>query len=58
MVAAPRLRRVLWMLLFHVEPVRDSGVNVHVMVTRDWDVEKIAKVGEVRVREVCLGAEW
>lgn len=35
--------------------LQDSGVNVHVMVTRDWDVEKLAEVGEVRVRDSMFG---
>ena len=35
--------------------VRDSGVRVQVMVTGDGDVEKIAKVGETRVRDSLFG---
>ena len=35
--------------------VRDSGVRVQVMVTGDEDVEKIAKVGETRVRDSLFG---
>jgi sugar-specific transcriptional regulator TrmB len=35
--------------------VRSSGVSVKVMVAGDWDVEKIAKVGETRVRDSLFG---
>jgi len=35
--------------------VRDSGVRVQVMVTGDGDVEKIARVGETRVRDSLFG---
>ncbi|MBA7706103.1 hypothetical protein ES703_114949 [subsurface metagenome] len=35
--------------------VRNSGVRVQVMVTGDGDVEKIAKVGETRVRDSLFG---
>jgi len=35
--------------------LRDSGVNVQVMVTKDWDFKKIAGVGEVRVRDGMFG---
>jgi len=35
--------------------LRDSGVRVQVMVTGDGDVEKIAKVGETRVRDSLFG---
>jgi sugar-specific transcriptional regulator TrmB len=35
--------------------LRDSGVNVQVMMAGDWDVEKIAGVGEVRVRDNLFG---
>jgi len=35
--------------------LRDSGVNVQVMVTKDWDVEKMAKIGEVRIRDSMFG---
>ncbi len=35
--------------------LRDSGVNVNVMITRDWDADRMAEVGEVRVRESLFG---
>ena len=35
--------------------VRSSGVSVKVMVAGDWDVEKIAKVGETRLRDNLFG---
>ena len=35
--------------------VRNSGVSVKVMVAGDWDVEKIAKVGETRLRDNLFG---
>lgn len=35
--------------------LRSSGVSVKVMVAGDWDVEKIAKVGETRVRDSLFG---
>jgi sugar-specific transcriptional regulator TrmB len=35
--------------------VRSSGVDVKVMVAGDWDVEKIAKVGEARLRDNLFG---
>ncbi len=56
MVAAPAFAKdfedsVISMLTL----LRDSGVDVHVMVTRNWDVEKMARVGEVRVRDGMFG---
>jgi sugar-specific transcriptional regulator TrmB len=33
----------------------DGGVNVQVMVTQDWGVEKLAGIGEVRVRDSMFG---
>jgi len=33
----------------------DDGVNVQVMVTHDWGVEKLAGTGEVRVRDSMFG---
>jgi len=38
-----------------IRQVQDSGVSVQVMITRDQNVEKIAKVGEVRVRDDMFG---
>ena len=35
--------------------LRDTGVEVLVMVTKDWAVEKIANIGEVRVRDTMFG---
>jgi len=35
--------------------VRSSGVSVKVMVAGDWDIEKIAKVGETRLRDNLFG---
>ena len=35
--------------------VRNRGVSVKVMVAGDWDVEKIAKVGEARLRDNLFG---
>jgi sugar-specific transcriptional regulator TrmB len=35
--------------------LRDSGVNVQVMMAGDWDVKKIAEVGEARVRDNLFG---
>jgi len=35
--------------------LQDGGVNVQVMVTMDWDVKKLAEVGEVRVRDSMFG---
>ena len=35
--------------------LRDSGVSVQVMMAGDWDVKKIAKVGEARVRDGLFG---
>jgi len=35
--------------------VRNSGVSVKVMVAGGWDIEKIAKVGEARLRDNLFG---
>ncbi len=35
--------------------LQDAGVKVSVMVVKDWDVTKIAEIGEVRVRESMFG---
>ncbi len=35
--------------------LRDSGVSVQVMMAGDWDVKKIAEVGETRVRDGLFG---
>jgi len=56
MVAAPAFAKdFVDAVVSMLSQLRDSGVNVHVMVTRDWDIEKIAKVGEFRVREDMFG---
>ena len=56
MVAAPAFAKgFVDAVVSMLNQLRDSGVNVHVMVTRDWDIEKIAKVGEVRVRDGMFG---
>jgi len=56
MVAAPAFAKdFLGDVVSMLSQLRDSGVNVQVMVTRGWDVEKIAKVGEVRVRGGMFG---
>ena len=34
--------------------LRDSGVNVQVMVTKDWDFKKIADVGRLGFGMACL----
>ena len=56
MVAAPAFAKgFVDAVVSMLSRLRDSGVNVHVMVTRDWDVEKITKVGEARVRDGMFG---
>lgn len=35
--------------------LRDSGVSVQFMLAGDWDVKKIAEVGQVRVRDNLFG---
>ena len=35
--------------------LRDSGVRVHIMMAGDWNVERIAMVGDARVREGLFG---
>jgi len=56
MVAAPVFAKdFVGAVVSMLSQLWDSGVNVHVMVTRDWDVEKTAKVGEFRVREDMFG---
>ncbi len=35
--------------------LRDSGVSVQVMMAGDWDVKKIARVGEARLRDGLFG---
>jgi len=56
MVAAPAFaKNFVDAVVPMLSQLLDSGVNVQVMVTRDWDVEKIAKVGEVRIREGMFG---
>jgi sugar-specific transcriptional regulator TrmB len=56
MVAAPAFAKDFEDAVFSMLTLlRDSGVDVHVMVTRNWDVEKMARVGEVRVRDGMFG---
>ena len=56
MVAAPAFAKdFVDSVVSMLSQLQDSGVNVRVMVTRDWDVEKITKVGESRVREDMFG---
>ncbi len=56
MVAAPAFAKdFVDSVVSMLSQLRDSGVNVRVMVTTDWDVEKITKVGESRVREDMFG---
>jgi len=56
MVAAPAFaKNFVGAVVSVLSQLRDSGVNVHVMVTRDWNAEKIAKVGEIRVRDGMFG---
>jgi sugar-specific transcriptional regulator TrmB len=56
MVAAPAFaKNFVSAVASTLSRLRDSGVDVNVMVTRDWDVEKIAKVGEARVRDGLFG---
>jgi sugar-specific transcriptional regulator TrmB len=56
MVAAPAFAKdFVGAVVSMLSPLRDSGVNVHVIVTRDWDIEKITKVGEFRAREDMFG---
>jgi len=56
MVAAPAFAKdFVDAVVSMLSQLRDVGVNVQVMVTRDWDVEKMAKVGEVRLRDGMFG---
>jgi len=56
MVAAPPFaKNFVDAIVSMLSQLRDIGINVQVMVTREWDVEKIAKVGEVRVRDGLFG---
>jgi len=56
MVAAPAFAKdFVDAIVSMLSQLRDSGVNVQVMVTRDWDVKKMAKIGEVRVRDGMFG---
>jgi len=56
MVAAPAFAKdFVGAVISMLSQLRDTGVNVQVMVTRDWDVEKMAKIGDVRVREGMFG---
>jgi len=56
MVAAPAFAKdFVDAIVSMLSQLRDVGVNVQVMVTRDWDVEKMAKIGEVRVRDGMFG---
>jgi len=56
MVAAPAFAKdFVGAVVSMLSRLRDSGVNVHIMVTTDWDVEKVANVGEARVRDGLFG---
>jgi len=56
MVAAPAFAKdFVDAIASMLSQLRDTGVNVQVMVTRDWDVEKMAKIGDVRVRDGMFG---
>ena len=56
MVAAPAFaKNFVDAFVSMLSQLQDSGINVHVMITGDWDVEKIAKVGELRVRDGMFG---
>jgi len=56
MVAAPAFARsFVDAVVATLSQLRDSGVHVHVMVTANWDVERIAKAGEVKVRDGMFG---
>jgi len=56
MVAAPTFAKdFVDTVISRLSQLRDSGVDVQVMVTRDWDVEKMARIGEVRVRDGMFG---
>jgi len=56
MVAAPAFAKsFVDAVVATLSQLRDSGVNVHVMVTANWDVERIAKAGEVKVRDGMFG---
>lgn len=56
MIAAPAFARdFVGAVVSMLNQLRDSGVNVQVMVTGDWDIEKIVKLGEVKVRDGMFG---
>jgi len=56
MVAAPPFaKNFVDAIVSMLSQLRDIGINVQVMVTRDWNVEKIAKVWEVRIRDGLFG---
>ncbi len=56
MVAAPAFaKNYVDAVVSMLSQLRDSGVNVNVMITRDWDADRMAEVGEVRVRESLFG---
>jgi sugar-specific transcriptional regulator TrmB len=56
MVAAPDFARVFMdASVPALKHLQDAGVEVLAMVTEAWDVEKIADIGEVRVRDTMFG---
>ena len=56
MVAAPAFaKNFVDAVVPMLSQLRDVGANVQVMITKDWNVEKIAKVGEVRIRDGMFG---
>jgi len=56
MVAAPRFARVFVEAgIPTLKRLRDGGVSVRVMVSKDWRVEELKGLGEVRVRDSMFG---
>ena len=56
MIAAPAFAKdFVYAFVAVLGQLRDSGVSVQVMMAGDWDVKKIAKVGEARVRDGLFG---
>ena len=56
MVAAPTFaKNFVSAVVSMLSQLKGSGVSVHVMVTRDWDVDKIVEVGDARVRDSMFG---
>ncbi len=56
MVAAPPFaKNFVDAVVSMLSQLRDSGVNIHFMITGDWDVRGIGEVGELRVRDGMFG---